>query len=385
MTLPTPRRILLQGYYGYANLGDDLLLLVAYRMLRETFPQASIHVRCLSSRGSYLRVLLGEHVPLVSALEPTNFDLIVAGGGGVFFDFDESSPVQRWVNRVASTLPAPWLAAARRGYRKLKGTLGADAPRKVGIGIGVGTFTDSSAKFVQAKATLGEFSWLMVRDPASRENALRIAPSLDVRLGADLVFARRYWCPPSLLSSEICEPPRGVTFVLRGWKYDRMEHLSSVATAVEQLRREKVAVSLVLFDPADEQVVLPSFPRVPALIWRPGQIDLGELLEHLRRSELVVTTRAHGAIASGCLGVPSICLAIEPKLRIVAEMFPRSGLSLDLGEGLAERLFVAICGRLSEAQHLRPLVTSDVEDQERMAQEVPSLLRNASSWDAAAS
>src|SRR5690606_41007532 len=38
------RKILLKGYFGFANLGDDLLLVTAYSLLREAFPTAAIDV-----------------------------------------------------------------------------------------------------------------------------------------------------------------------------------------------------------------------------------------------------------------------------------------------------------------------------------------------------
>ena len=379
-----PRRILLQGYYGYANLGDDLLLLVAFRMLQEAFPAARIHVRCLSPDGSYLRSLLGDSVPLVSAVEPVDYDLIVAGGGGVFFDFDEGSRARGWLNRGARAVPASWLAAARRGVRRLKGTLGADAPVRVGIGIGVGTFTATSPKFLLARASLGEFSLLVVRDDESIVNARTITPELPVQRGADLVFARRFWCPPPPPAA----PPgaRRVAFVLRAWAHDRMAHLAPVALAARRLLDRGVEVSLVLFDPGDEDAVLPSFPAVPTLVWRPDQPGgLDALLAHLGSRGLVISTRAHGAIASGCLGVPSICVAIEPKLRVVAGMFPRSGLHVALGDGLAERLETAALDRLDRLDTLRPLVLQDVLEQERISTATLDLLRGLPPWRDAAS
>ncbi|MCU0654138.1 MAG: polysaccharide pyruvyl transferase family protein [Polyangiaceae bacterium] len=379
-----PRRILLQGYYGYANLGDDLLVLVAFRMLRLAFPGARILVRCHSPRGSYLRPFLGGSVSLVSSLEPIDYDLIVAGGGGVFFDFGAGSSARGWLNKGARLVPAPWLAAARQGYRRLKGNRGADAPLRVGIGIGVGSFTPTSPKFLLAKASLGETSLLVVRDEESRQNALQIAPTLAVRRGADLVFARRFWCP-----EPVARPTNGaprLTLVLRDWPHDRGAHLPSVVRAVRRLQERGVGVELALFDPEDEPAIAPLFPGVPLRVWRPAEPGaLDAMLHHLATSDLVVSTRAHGAIAAGCLRVPSICIAIEPKLRIVAGMFPRSGLSLAPGEDLEENLVAEVLDRLARRDLLRPLVDQDVEDQERTALATIPLLQELVGCPAVAS
>jgi polysaccharide pyruvyl transferase WcaK-like protein len=99
------------------------------------------------------------------------------------------------------------------------------------------------------------------------------------------------------------------------------------------------------------------------------------MLDHLAASDLVVSTRAHGAIAAGCLGVPSICVAIEPKLRVVAGMFARSGMSLSLEDGLEERLVSEVLGRLGRLDELRALVKQDVEDHERVALATVPLLQ----------
>jgi polysaccharide pyruvyl transferase WcaK-like protein len=284
----------------------------------------------------------------------------------VFFDFDEGSPARGWINQGARLVPAPWLAAARRGYRRLKGNRGADAPARVGIGIGVGSFTPTSPKFLLAKASLGDISLLVVRDEESQQNALQIAPDLPLRLGADLVFARRYWCPPPAAERPAGGPPR-LTLVLRDWPHDSRAHLAPVARAVQQLQARGVDLSLALFDPGDEAAVSPFFPGKPGA--------LGAMLDHLAASDLVVSTRAHGAIAAGCLGVPSICVAIEPKLRVVAGMFARSGMSLSLEDGLEERLVSEVLGRLGRLDELRALVKQDVEEHERVALATVPLLQ----------
>ena len=59
-------------------------------------------------------------------------------------------------------------------------------------------------------------------------------------------------------------------------------------------------------------------------IWDPQQIKIENYLSELSECSIMVTSRAHGAIVSACLGIPSVCLAIEPKLEKVHKMLKNS-------------------------------------------------------------
>lgn len=376
------RRVLLRGYYGFGNFGDDLLLLTAYRMLREAHPHATVHVRCLAAGGgTYLPNLLGEDVPITSSLEPIDYDLVVDGGGGVFFDFEEGPRALTLVNTVARAVPTRWLREARRAYRVLRGTHGADSARRVGVGIGVGTFTKSSRKFLRARSSLGEYNHLLVRDDESRENARSIVGDLSVSVSADLVFARRFWCPAELRRASSLTTGRRVGFVLRRWSHDGSAHLGPMASAIDALRHRGVEVTVFLLEGSDEDVVRSKLPSVPYVVWRPSdargsQDELSTFLRRLASVDLIVTTRAHGAIAGACLGVPAICVAIEPKLQIVAEMLKRSATALDVTE-IATTLARVVEERLGRVSSLREAVSTDVEENERQAEAIVPFLQRA--------
>src|SRR5210317_2046628 len=88
-------KILLVGYSGHKNFGDDLLLDQAYNQLKD-FSEISIWTDVLGKESDYLAVWfpdatiirskkLGNHIF-------KNFDRVLYFGGGVFFDYKKHYP-----------------------------------------------------------------------------------------------------------------------------------------------------------------------------------------------------------------------------------------------------------------------------------------------------
>lgn len=77
------KKVLLKGYYGFGNLGDDVLMVTSYNYLKKIFPKDSIYILARGGNTGYVQCLVPEaHV--VSSIEG-EAELIVHGGGGVFF------------------------------------------------------------------------------------------------------------------------------------------------------------------------------------------------------------------------------------------------------------------------------------------------------------
>src|SRR5258708_1222463 len=84
--------VVLDGYYGVGNLGDDILMLVSYSILREAFDPAEICVRVVGDH-TYVRRLLTEDCVVMPVERfahetsiPRSTKLSVLGGGGFLAD-----------------------------------------------------------------------------------------------------------------------------------------------------------------------------------------------------------------------------------------------------------------------------------------------------------
>ncbi|MHC4617631.1 MAG: polysaccharide pyruvyl transferase family protein [Planctomycetota bacterium] len=51
--------------------------------------------------------------------------------------------------------------------------------------------------------------------------------------------------------------------------------------------------------------------------WDPAQQTLREFIEELVSFDLLISARAHGVIMGTALGIPSIAIEVEPKLRLI--------------------------------------------------------------------
>ncbi|MEM3426932.1 MAG: hypothetical protein QW212_01540 [Nitrososphaerales archaeon] len=85
--------LFLCGYYGFGNLGDELLLLRVFRDIRRMFPKVKVFAWSADEKVSL--GLLGEDgVTCVSRFEPQetvravrDSDVVVTGGGGLMNEY----------------------------------------------------------------------------------------------------------------------------------------------------------------------------------------------------------------------------------------------------------------------------------------------------------
>jgi len=85
-----PPRILIAGYYGYGNLGDEAILEVMARDLQREMPGASLTVisgdpRSTQDQHGLPAIHRHDFRSLIETLKDT--DLMVIGGGGLFNDY----------------------------------------------------------------------------------------------------------------------------------------------------------------------------------------------------------------------------------------------------------------------------------------------------------
>lgn len=331
-------KILLRGYYGWGNFGDDLLMTISYRLLREWFPNAAIYISTSSHRTNYIKNLIGDVPVLHQFGSGGNFDLILRGGGGVFFDFKKGNTRHRIINTLIRGIGVKKAAHLQNTLKHKTGKTPLTADYRCGLGIGVGTYTPDSSKFYYSATELSLQDLLLVRDSRSESNARKIVPGINVHTYTDLAFLRKYWVP-DVKERRPGPEVKTIGFVLRDWAMDDSHYLDRFKLLINNLKSENIRCRVIILDQHGDKVTRQKFDSEDLLVWDPDQMNVDHFVSEMSSCSLIVSSRAHGAIGGACLGVPVMCYPIEPKLKRVKEMLGEAATLYEPGTGSQGDIF----------------------------------------------
>jgi polysaccharide pyruvyl transferase WcaK-like protein len=322
-------KVLLTGYYGRANFGDDILLLVSYALARRQWPEARIAIRCHAPVGDYFGKLLGDDgFEVVRPGEYCRYDVEILGGGGLFFDFAAGSGARRalnWILSRAGSRPYALLVSSLRRMARRS-----DATRvRVGWGVGVGRYAHGSHRLRHDLPKLATLDALMVRDAQSAGNLAGLGLSLRTIVGSDIAFIRELWAPrPLRAEREAGDGRQRLGLVLRDWPPDASAYLARVRELLPELAR-RFRVSFFLMDEGTDHASRELAQGFETHVWRPQATSVEAFSAALSAQDVLFTSRAHGAICGAVLGVPSLLVPLEPKLATVHAMLPGSTVLAD--------------------------------------------------------
>lgn len=330
-------KILLKGYYGFGNLGDDILMIVSYNLLKEKYPEATIDIfsnhtpnlngfKRSSAYNQYIWELLDEKPALIDWTSKKEYDLVFNGGGGVFFDVKDGGAIYGLINTIFKVAGS---RMAHRVDRVLR--LAFNKPGNIrfkkqhGAGIGIGPYSKRSTLFFRHLAEIGSFEALFVRDDVSMQFLASMNFAGQRFKFTDLAFLSDYWVPKKLKEKK--EKPFGnkVGILLQDIPSRQEEMFSAVEGFLSSLK--DADVTFLSFDRNHDQEYIRRFSsRHQLVVWDPEVMTMESFLEILAAQNIIITARAHGAILGALLGVVPICLGVSPKLEHVSQFFPHGGL-----------------------------------------------------------
>lgn len=295
---PSAPRILLSGYYGYGNLGDDALLEVIISELRRRIPHAALEV--LSAEPEETAHLLKvEATPRADLLAVKRAveraDLVLSGGGGL-------------LQNATSLKSLLYYAGILRT---------ADLARKKTM-----IFAQSIGPLdLLGRKIVSEFCRRVplatVRDAASRALLTRLLPRTRVELTADPVFLYE---PIEPAGEHFADTLGGegepLALISVRKSSQALAVARRVAEAVDWLaqRHGVRSVFLPLGGVADAEVAVAVIRRTKSKPLLLPAADLATAASLIARCRVVIGMRLHALILAARFHVPFLALSYDPKV-----------------------------------------------------------------------
>lgn len=312
-----PLRVLVSGFYGYNNLGDEAILESIVQQVRGFAPDAEI-VALSGSPLQTSRRLGIEAVPRLGmaaiAKEMKRADLFISGGGSLLQDVTGFGSVPYYLGLV-----------------KMAQLMGV---KTMFLGQGIGPLNMPHSRWMVG-AVARQADVLTVRDQASRELLARCGVPIDrITLTADPVLALdpapaeevdALWAE---LGLDPTKPTLGVA--IRPWSswFERQLKSFSAVLAQQATAWDAQIVLLPFHRPDDELLLeelsycLETRPEAhrPKVVTLTEHLPPRQMMGLLSRLDLLVGMRLHALIMGAAVAVPSIALVYDPKVAAFADL-----------------------------------------------------------------
>lgn len=296
-------RVLISGYYGFGNLGDEALLEVIVKQLRSRFPSAAIDVLSATpdETASRLNVEATPRWNMTSVRGAiARADVVLSGGGGLL----QSATSVRSIIYYASIL--------REAVKQRRKTM--IFAQSIGP-------LDLLGRFVVRRMCRG-VDRATVRDARSRSILQSLLPGTPVEQTADPVFLFDLPTPDVDLSREGLDPAREPYAVVSMRKISNFgEGANAIARAVDRLADEhglRVAF-LPLGGASDAEVsttIIRACKSAPVLL---PECDLEKAAAIVRGARVAVGMRLHALIFAARFAVPFLTIPYDPKVASLSE------------------------------------------------------------------
>lgn len=336
-------RLLISGYYGFDNFGDDAILRIFVTEWRRR--RSGDLLRVLSARPDETARLGVEAVPrttvsrIAEAMRQT--DVFVSGGGGLL----QSSTSLRSLLYYSGLIHE----AKSSGVRTVI----------FAQGIGPLSFT---GKHIVRRACAG-VDLAIVRDQASADLLRQLLPKTDIRLAADPLFLATdsvsEHAEHALAGEGITGTGDLVAVVVRPARVlDKIGGEIARAVDIMASRCGAHVIFVPFQQPADVEAAVSIIRRcrtAPVLVG--GGYDLATMTALFKRCTAVIGMRLHALILAARLGVPFLSVPYDPKIVSLAESlrYPLAPLQ----PGSADELTESLWSRRGElSAHLRDAAAS---------------------------
>ena len=308
-------KILLLGYYGHKNFGDDLLLSIVSERLSNNPLVTKIGVSCSEMGSNYISAM----APWIDRIETMprrrsfigDYDRVIFGGGGTVFEYRKNlSCLYRLKKKLSEYLEYG------RAFR--------NGTKFASLGLGIGPFADTAGRKM-AMNRMKYHSLVLTRDATSQQHAVDFG--LNAHQSHDLSFLEFPKLRELAESSKTIER-NNYCFIVRHYKYGESadQYLNPMIELAKSLLKEGCTVTWMSFQEEYDSPVIDRIrnANMEVWIWDPVLMRHDDVYKEINKSNVVVTARMHGTYIAGMLGVPTVSIGLHPKLELASKYFSKS-------------------------------------------------------------
>lgn len=295
-------RLLLAGFFGCGNIGDDAILMGLVKGLEETPHEMRVLAGSPERLARHYGLLALDRMDMgVVGQAMAEADALVFPGGSIFQD--------------ATSVRSPMY------YAKLVSIAKQHKKRVVMLGQGVGPLTKWLGKNA-ARNAFNSADVICARDPLSATAIRELGVKTPVQLTADTAFLLPR---PELMESS--QDSFGVgtmkTVGINCRPFGRGSQVVDLfATLAKTLFEQGMVPTMIAQDSGEDQPLVDAISKacngkVPEL---KGVSTARQLQERIMRMDAVVSMRLHTGILATTVGVPSLMVSYDPKVTAFANV-----------------------------------------------------------------
>ena len=324
-----PKRLLIAGYFGYGNTGDEAILSAMIGDFRAAIPGVDIVVVSGNPEDTRANhrveaVCVGDLLRIIEAASGS--DLVILGGGGLFHDYWEFEPELIFTSRHAGMTLYGSVALLARSLQK---------PLML-YAVGVGPLNRvEGKKITRAIADLADA--ISVRDVGSKEILGHIGVDIsEVIITADPAFRIKVEECPQLMKEKTVHPGPILGVSLRYWDFDGSSEdmEAQLGSAINEfLESHDGRAVFIPFQTGEEKILndLAVAERVKSFLVNSerayileGKYSPAELAGIVGECDLMLSMRMHAIVFAVKSGVPVVGLVYDPK---VASIMGQAGIN----------------------------------------------------------
>lgn len=297
--------IILSGYYGFDNFGDDLVLMLLIESLKEEIPDLEILALSKSPQKAMQRYKINckyryNPLSIKNALKQSNN--YINGGGTLLTDVTSKRSLSYYCLMLKY--------AKKRGLRTML------------LGSGIGPFVNEAGAD-KAKKALETADLIALRDSNSLEIIEQLGLGGKAHSTADMAFllspdAGNNRVTSKVMKANSLKPGNYFIVALREWKYNAPEFEKSIAAACDYMSEKYDLIPVFIPVQPEKDLAISratmALMRTPALLIDQPEDSLKLIPGLSVGARFTVSMRLHPIICSFVYSVPVIALSYDAKV-----------------------------------------------------------------------